>query len=44
MSMVEQAVVRSDVLQDVRRLVLKLGTRVVTVHDNELDRTFIDRP
>jgi glutamate 5-kinase len=43
MSMVEQAVVRSDVLQDVRRLVLKLGTRVVTVHDNELDRTFIDR-
>ncbi|HCK11588.1 MAG: glutamate 5-kinase [Gemmatimonadetes bacterium] len=36
-------VLRRDVLAGVKRLVLKLGTRVVTVHDNELDRRFIDR-
>lgn len=30
-------------MKDVRRLVLKLGTRVVTVHDNELNGAFIER-
>jgi len=34
---------RRSILKDTRRIVLKLGTRVVTVHDNELDRPFIDR-
>ena len=43
MSILEQTVERRDVLKDVRRVVLKLGTRVITVHDNELDRAFIDR-
>jgi glutamate 5-kinase len=43
MSVIETKVDRKAVLKDVRRIVLKLGTRVVTVQDNELDRTFIDR-
>ena len=43
MSILEQPVERRDVMKGVRRLVLKLGTRVVTVHDNELDTAFIDR-
>jgi len=42
MTTLEQTVERKDVLMDVRRIVLKLGTRVVTVQDNELDREFID--
>ena len=43
MSATETKVDRKAVLKDVRRIVLKLGTRVVTVQDNELDRTLIDR-
>ena len=43
MSVIETKVDRKALLKDVRRIVLKLGTRVVTVQDNELDRTFIDR-
>jgi len=43
MTTLEQTVERKDVLKDVRRFVLKLGTRVVTVHNNELDRVLIDR-
>ncbi len=39
----ERTIDRHEVLKDVRRVVLKLGTRVVTVQDNELDRAFIDR-
>jgi glutamate 5-kinase len=41
--MLDQAVDRKSVLKDVQRVILKLGTRVVTVHDNELDRPFIDK-
>ena len=43
MAIAVQSIERRDVLKDVRRLVLKLGTRVVTVHDNELDGAFIER-
>jgi glutamate 5-kinase len=43
MSVTESKVDRKAVLKDVRRIVLKLGTRVVTVQDNALDRTLIDR-
>ena len=43
MTTLEQTVERKDVLKDVRRFVLKLGTRVVTVHNNELDSALIDR-
>ena len=38
-----QTIDRNDVLKHVRRIVLKLGTRVVTVHDNELDHDLVDR-
>jgi len=34
---------RQSILKDVRRLVLKLGTRVVTIDDNELNRDYIDQ-
>jgi glutamate 5-kinase len=40
--MLNQTIDRKSVLKDVQRVILKLGTRVVTVHDNELDRAFID--
>lgn len=42
MGTLDQAVDRKSVLKNVQRVILKLGTRVVTVNDNELDRGFID--
>lgn len=39
--MLDQTIDRKSVLKDVKRVILKLGTRVVTVHGNELDRAFI---
>lgn len=34
---------RKAILKGVKRVVLKLGTRVVTVHDNELNTAFIEQ-
>ena len=34
---------RAELFSDLRRVVLKLGTRVVTVHDNALNLPLIDR-
>ena len=37
------ACAREALFKGVKRLVVKLGTRVVTVHDNALNRELIDR-